>query len=1136
VGYADSLRPNASFPNPWDPGPNLVFVGNGYIFDAGAIRIDNETDQPRHVDSVVLDLQRPGPVFDFEDWQNFTIPPHSSAVVTQLSSFDLDTSDFPIVGCFEPVPPSDRRIPKVTLSIDGLTASYLDTAHIIDTFGYDLAECSGTSTLLNESLQWRPIGGEATTSPGTVALQPLVSTFPVGANATVEAIGLDAGGEPVPNALVRFTLSSGPNAIQIVESHTDVTGTARFTYPGTQAGIDTIKATMFNTTFTGIDSNPVSVTWLPAVHLALSPASAAQAVGTAYNATLLATDNSGQPVPNLTVLFKVTSGPNAGKSGPGTTGPDGQAIFTFTSKLAGTDTLEADLTLQGGATQASNAVTTTWGAPRSLALSPLTASLPLGSSATVTALLTDGAHQLVANAAVTFRVVNGPDAGKTGQAVTDASGQATFSLTGSSQGADAIQATATGGPVSNLVTVTWTATATTLLYTGAAVGEYSDAMTLSARLTEAATGRPVTGQTITFSLGTQTVTALTGADGTATTTFTPTGDSGALPLTLSFAGGGGYAGTSAALLLPLLPDETVLTYTGKAALASGQTQPVTARLTDGDGTPLPNEPLTFTFGTGTATATTGADGTATATLNVTATQTTGPATVTIAFAGDAYRRPSRASVPVLVYQSNAFVVWGGNTPGLAIGQRVNFWGSQWAQQVTGGDYATNPSFKGYVTPKSTPISLCEPTTHTTGTPLLDANCWTSKPGNSSPPATIGTYIGAIVSTSLAKSGSTIYGNIAATVVLQVDPSSPYGPDPGHPGYGTIVAVIEDGAGLFPKTARKPAVLAALPSAKPSTGHLQSQAQLAVPAGTHELFLYTPEMNLLAETELSTSVHPLIANEYLWWNGHPIAQVDATGVTSWTFTDHLGTPILQTSAQQGIVWRSEYEPFGEVYTLRSYDRHQPLRLPGQEAEELGLGENGVTDRSYNVHRWYRGEWGRYTQADPIGLRGGLDLFTYVEANPTMFMDEQGLTCGSNLDLLLDWWVETGSSQRYYGPQDMETLEIRHSNPASYMRNYFKKSGCANIRLAGYGTTRAFVHTFYHPCGTAFQLGGFLWSATNVSGCRVQYQIYNQASLRSFFYHLPGTPYKPRGEDSFPFGGNLDQYFSWTEVSPCRCACK
>jgi hypothetical protein len=539
---------------------------------------------------------------------------------------------------------------------------------------------------------------------------------------------------------------------------------------------------------------------------------------------------------------------------------------------------------QGGATLASNKVTTTWGAPRSLALSPLTASFPLGSSATVTALLTDGAHQPVANAPVTFQVVNGPDAGKTGQTVTDATGQATFTLTGSGQGADAIQATATGGPVSNLVTVTWTATATTLVYTGAAVGEYSDAMTLSARLTETATGRPVAGQTITFSLGAQTVTALIGAYGMATTTLTPAGAPGAVALTLTFAGGGGFAGSTASLLLPLLRDETVLTYTGKPALASGQTQTVTARLTDGaDGTPLPGEPVTFTFGTVIATATTGADGTATVMLALADNQATGSASVSIAFAGDTYRRPAHTTAPVLVYQSNAFIVWGGNTPGLAIGQKVNFWGSQWAQQVTGGDYAANP------------------------------------------------------------------------------------------GYGTIVAVIEDGAGLFPKTARQTlrqsSALAASPSSKPSKGHLESTAQLAVAAiaaGARQFFLYTPEMNLLAETELSTSTHPLISNEYLWWNGHPIAQVDSTGVTSWTFTDHLGTPILQTSAQQGIVWRAEYEPFGEVYALRSYDRHQPLRLPGQEAEQLGLGENGVTDRSYNVHRWYRGEWGRCTQADPINI--------------------------------------------------------------------------------------------------------------------------------------------------------------------------
>jgi len=902
----------------------------------------------------------------FSQWTNFTIPPHQQAILDQIFSFNFDSSDYPIVPCFGTVPPTDRRIPKVTIVSGGLSASYLDTAHIIDTFGYDVAACGPGEP--NESIQWRPIGRESTMSPGQVVLLPQTSTYIVGGTATVEAIVTDAGGGPIAGALVRFNILSGPNGNQGFELRTDPSGIARFTYSSPRAGNDTIQAIYFNANFITTLTPPVTVTWLSVIHLALSPATAAQAVGTAANATAQATDSAGQPVANLTVTFRVTAGPDAGRTAQIATGPDGKALFAWTSRTVGTDTLEAHLTLQGGGTLASNPVTVTWTSPAALALSPLASTYPLGGTATLTATLTDGARQAVPNASLTFQVISGPDAGRTGPGVTDGAGQATFLLNGSSQGADIVQATAQGGAaVSNRVTVTWTATATRLLYTGAAYGEYSDAMALSARLLESGTGRPVPGQAVAFNLGGQTATAVTGADGTATVTLTPTVPPGAVSLTLTFAGGGVFAPSAASLLLPILRDETALAYAGKP-LAMGQAQPVTARLTDGEeGEPIPGRTLTFTFGSVSVAATTGADGTATATLALPSTQATGLAQLAIAFAGDTYRRPAHATVPVLVYQPDSFVGWGGNTPGLTVGQRVNFWGSQWAQQVTGGDYAANPSFKGFATPESTPIALCEPTAHTTGTPLLDSSCWTSKPGNSSPPSTLADYIEAIVSTSLAKSGSTIYGNVAATVVLQVDPTFPYGSDPGHPGYGTIVAVIEDGAGLFPKTAARQTGVTVAPTtsgSKAPAGKLQSGALPAVAAGSRQFFLYTPELNLLAESEMTTNAHPAIANEYIWWNGHPVAQVDATGTTSWTFTDHLGTPILQTSAQQGIVWRAEYEPFGAVYTLRSYDKHQPLRLPGQEAEQLALGANGVTDRSYNVHRWYQSGTGSYMSPEAV----------------------------------------------------------------------------------------------------------------------------------------------------------------------------
>jgi RHS repeat-associated protein len=152
-------------------------------------------------------------------------------------------------------------------------------------------------------------------------------------------------------------------------------------------------------------------------------------------------------------------------------------------------------------------------------------------------------------------------------------------------------------------------------------------------------------------------------------------------------------------------------------------------------------------------------------------------------------------------------------------------------------------------------------------------------------------------------------------------------------------------------------------------------------------LYTPELNLMSETETSTASTPAVAYDYIWFGGKPVAQVDAaTNTTHWTFTDHLGTPILQTNATGAIDWRAEYEPFGSVFTLRTGStRHQPLRFPGQESDSVD------GEREYNIFRWYRSGWGRFTQVDPKGLRRReLNLYSYVRGNPLRFIDPRGLT--------------------------------------------------------------------------------------------------------------------------------------------------
>ncbi len=78
--------------------------------------------------------------------------------------------------------------------------------------------------------------------------------------------------------------------------------------------------------------------------------------------------------------------------------------------------------------------------PPTIDLAPATDTNNTGTSHTVTATLTQSGNP-VAGVAVTFSVTAGPNAGQTGQGTTNASGQATFTYTGSSTaGSDTIQA------------------------------------------------------------------------------------------------------------------------------------------------------------------------------------------------------------------------------------------------------------------------------------------------------------------------------------------------------------------------------------------------------------------------------------------------------------------------------------------------------------------------------------------------------------------------------------------------------------------------------------------------------------------------------------------------------------------------
>jgi len=119
------------------------------------------------------------------------------------------------------------------------------------------------------------------------------------------------------------------------------------------------------------------------------------------------------------------------------------------------------------------------------------------------------------------------------------------------------------------------------------------------------------------------------------------------------------------------------------------------------------------------------------------------------------------------------------------------------------------------------------------------------------------------------------------------------------------------------------------------------------------------------------------------NGQPLAKLEGTS-TYYYHNDHLGTPQKLTDTTGTVVWAADYKPFGEATVTISTITNN-LRFPGQYFDsETGL--------NYNYFRDYNAMIGRYIESDPAGLKGGINLYVYVENNAVNVADLLGLTPG------------------------------------------------------------------------------------------------------------------------------------------------
>ncbi|HEY7677959.1 MAG TPA: RHS repeat-associated core domain-containing protein [Candidatus Methylomirabilis sp.] len=146
-------------------------------------------------------------------------------------------------------------------------------------------------------------------------------------------------------------------------------------------------------------------------------------------------------------------------------------------------------------------------------------------------------------------------------------------------------------------------------------------------------------------------------------------------------------------------------------------------------------------------------------------------------------------------------------------------------------------------------------------------------------------------------------------------------------------------------------------------------------GTTTQYLYDGA-NILAE--YSTWAAPTAHTTHGPGIDAPLIRATSSGA-QYYHADGLGSVVALSNANSGTDATARFDAWGVriggTGTIPVYG------YTGREPDETGL--------IYYRARYYDPALGRFTQRDPIGLNGGVNLYAYVNANPVNFTDPMGL---------------------------------------------------------------------------------------------------------------------------------------------------
>lgn len=245
-------------------------------------------------------------------------------------------------------------------------------------------------------------------------------------------------------------------------------------------------------------------------------------------------------------------------------------------------------------------------------------------------------------------------------------------------------------------------------------------------------------------------------------------------------------------------------------------------------------------------------------------------------------------------------------------------------------------------------------------------------------------------------------------------------------------------------------------------------------GAQELTTFVWEgFRLLAETRNGQSLVYVYegAGSYT-----PLARVYGTGDkqrVDYYRCSHNGMPQALTDEDGKLHWRQDVETWGETRSEYADEEGGRWRkiwggAPEENLRFAGQYLDRETGLHYNTFRYYAPDMGRFITPDPIGLAGGINLYSYAP-NPLSWIDPLGLLkCGltgnevgdaSNLPVIkpgtkewklaVDTMRNNGSGKPNFRVADRNAAEklLKDANPK--IPEYGQYTGSKNYRnKAGY----------------------------------------------------------------------------------------